>query len=320
MLPKKQLIFATNHHTPYVYMLCRLYPNVVSIGNWEYRQRSLPSNCAVQSKLKSIWELFKNRGKSVVILNGGPRDLIFLIYCFILKIDARVIVHGNILHGYGRHGILFLLKKYFIRMEILLLGPDKVFTIAKHAVEAIGDSRISILYPVYHFQQEAGKKFNNKLVVASNNLDRAHFSLEFLRKISATKKFQITICGKNNEFLRGEPGLVVVEPRSQEEYFEILKNSFFCLNILKEPESNFNMSFLDCIAAGCLPILIERDCPEVDFKFPNFLYIKESSSQSEFDERVNSIINKILTSAEIVDHYSALNCFSPEKYRNTIKL
>lgn len=254
-------IVITNHHTPYTVLLANVFDSVYVLKGFDRTQAEVPENCRLIGYGQYIGMLLSAKGVAL-ISNSAPRDLFILMAGMILGSRTYVVVHGNIKHGWGSKKIGYILKKTFYRLLAWLINEKNMVTISNHAKKSLGLENVHVVRPYVEICHAATVNHNTKLVISSNDIWRNHFDKSMIEKLSKLNKFEIHVCGRGNSFLKNL--CKVHEFENSDDYFNFLRSCKYTINILKEPESNYNISFLDCLKSGAIPLWIDRKNDEVE--------------------------------------------------------
>ena len=308
-------VIVTNHHTPYIVMLSKAFKSVYTLNKFDISQSDIPDNI-VNINIYNFLDLIITKKINILISNSAVRDLPIIILSLLFNVKVLIVIHGNIKHGWGKYFFGYYLKKYFYRLLSIVIGQKNLITISNHAKKELELTDIHVVRPFIEYISGPMKSPNNRLVISSNDIWRGHFDLQLLEKIFNTEFFDIHICGRGNQFLSDKYN--VHEFNNKESYSSFLNTCTYTINILNEPESNYNISFLDCLQAGAIPIWIDRNGNEL----PNYANFNQIISHKDFDS--NAFRDKLIFITDVNNHsvlkssgINFLNNFTAEKFINS---
>ena len=308
---QNQKVIITNFHTPYTLLLCEVFKN-----NFVYRdfdRSQVERNLEINSINLLVTIKYLTMSDTVLISNRAVSDLLLIISHALRRKRTVIVVHGNLRHGAGSNYIGYLIKKTLYKAIYKMIPNIKIVTIADHAKKELGIKDCLIVRP-FVVQSNLIPANNNKLVVSSNSIWRNHFDIELLRKIKQLNIFDIYIVGKDNESLSDD--FRTVQFNDKDSYFAFLRSARYTLNILKEPESNYNMSFLDCLCAGLIPIWRFRQNNEIPLNArPEQILSNDDFINDTIYEKMKYISDKSNEHILLESSKSFLQNFSQDEFR-----
>jgi glycosyltransferase involved in cell wall biosynthesis len=249
-------ILTTNVHTPYLYLLSKTGDLYHVIGGWNYKQRPKPENIILIEEDQAMLNL-KRRNYDIFIAHNQFKDLKYIVKALRYKTPTILVFHGKKQRaGYSGSKFYYYLKALYTNLvtrNLLKLGPVH-FVFIQPAVKWSYGFPGTVIEPGIDIKEmPIWKPKNKEILIVGNDLHRHYFAHEFIFELINSNKYEVRIVGKNTKF-----------PSKEAENFDELKsyyqNSYLYVNVLREPESGYNLSLLEAMAVG-MPI-VTLDHPE----------------------------------------------------------
>jgi hypothetical protein len=154
---KNLVVATTNHHTPYTCLLSKVFPKIFVIGTLNTSQLIGEQNTR-KIKFMGIINLLLSHKKVVVICNALLKDIFIFISFILFGKKARVVVHGNILHGWGKNSFFCFLKYFMYKFASVIIHQNNIITISDHAKMQLGLKKATVIRPFVKIHSKSPAK------------------------------------------------------------------------------------------------------------------------------------------------------------------
>jgi hypothetical protein len=281
-------ILVSNFHTPYVFLLSKVFSEFDCINGWDYDQRPLPANVGLIEKPALTYKVF--------ISNNALADIKILLKRSLLLKKNVIVIHGELNRGCKNKPIRRLLKFIFYKL-ISIFPKNNIVCIQRKVKESYSLKKAIIITPGAIQENIASKNKKNEILLIGNRLDREHFNQPFIDDLLSAQ-VPVKVIGRDNDKIKKRhPKATFIIPKDYNEYINILNKAKFCLNTLQLPEAPYNLSIIEAVRLNCVIIQLHRPDSILNEKsaivIRNIFELKSLNLDSDYSDRVKNANNKV---------------------------